>query len=251
LRIRLSAPRSRMNALFLSDLHLCADRPDINRVFLDFLDGEARDADVMYILGDLFEYWAGDDDIDDPFNASIVSGLSRYARSGPELCVMRGNRDFLLGERFADACEARLIIDPYTIDLFGIQTMLMHGDVLCTDDHDYQAFRSKVRSTAWIKKFLSLPLSQRKFEIEGLRRKSEAEKKRKAPEVMDVSSVAVETILREHHYPRLIHGHTHRPAHHEHRLDGRVCERWVLADWYLAGSYLRCDENGCTPVPLN
>lgn len=204
----------------------------------------------MYILGDLFEYWAGDDDLDDPFNASIVAGLAEYANAGPSLRVMHGNRDFLLGERFAEACNARLIDDPGTIDISGTQTLLMHGDTLCTDDRAYQAFRDEVRAPAWRKSFLSLPLAQRKKQIEALRRTSESEKKRKAPALMDVNTQAVETVLREHRYPRLIHGHTHRPARHEHDVDGRTCERWVLADWYRIGSYLRCDERGCTPIQL-
>ena len=236
--------------LFISDLHLCASRPEINRTFFEFLRGPARAAESLYVLGDLFEYWAGDDDLDDPFNASVVAALAGCSRAGPSLHVMHGNRDFLLSEDFAKACNARLIEDPHTLDLFGTRSLLMHGDTLCTDDLDYQRFRSEVRAPAWRKDFLSTSLAQRKERIEALRRTSESEKKRKAPELMDVNSGAVEAALREHGYPRLIHGHTHRPARHEHRVDGRNCERWVLADWYRSGSYLRCDVRGCAPVPL-
>lgn len=236
--------------LFISDLHLCASRPEIIRTFFEFLRGPARTAESLYVLGDLFEYWAGDDDLDDPFNASVVAALADFSRTGPSLHVMHGNRDFLLSEDFAEACNARLIEDPHTLDLFGTRALLMHGDTLCTDDLDYQRFRSEVRAPAWRKNFLSISLAQRKERIEALRRTSESEKKRKAPELMDVNSGAVEAALREHDYPRLIHGHTHRPARHEHRVDGRNCERWVLADWYRTGSYLRCDVRGCTPVPL-
>ena len=239
-----------MTVLFVSDLHLCETRPDISRIFLDFLRGPARGARSLYILGDLFEYWAGDDDIGDPFNASIVAGLAEYANAGPTLHVMHGNRDFLLGERFTEACHGLLIDDPRPVDLYGTRTLLMHGDTLCTDDRAYQAFRAEVRAATWRKNFLSMPLAARKKQIEVLRRSSESEKKRKSPELMDVSRDTVESVLREHVYPRLIHGHTHRPARHEHRLDGRICERWVLADWYRAGSYLRCDERGCTSVQL-
>jgi UDP-2,3-diacylglucosamine hydrolase len=235
---------------FISDLHLCASRPEINRIFFEFLRGPARNAESLYILGDLFEYWAGDDDLDDPFNASVVSALAECSRAGPAVYVMHGNRDFLLGTTFAEACEANLIGDPLPVDLFKTPTLLMHGDTLCIDDRDYQEFRAKVRAPAWRKDFLALPLERRKEQIEELRRRSESEKKLKTPELMDVNGGAVETVLREHDYPRLIHGHTHRPARHEHRVDGRTCERWVLADWYRTGSYLRCDERGCAPVQL-
>lgn len=204
----------------------------------------------MYILGDLFEYWAGDDDLEDPFNASIVEGLAGYAKAGPPLHIMHGNRDFLLGPRFASACSAFLLDDPHMVELEGTRTLLMHGDTLCTDDHSYQAFRKEVRSAAWKRAFLSQPLAQRKDQIEALRRKSESEKRRKSAAIMDVSGPAVEGVLREYDYPRIIHGHTHRPARHEHSVDGRICERWVLSDWYRSGSYLRCGKNGCKPVQL-
>ena len=237
--------------LFISDLHLCASRPEINRTFFEFLRGPARAAESLYVLGDLFEYWAGDDDLDDPFNTSVVTALADCSRAGPALHIMHGNRDFLLGGDFASACNARLIEDPHTLDLFGTRALLMHGDTLCTDDSDYQRFRSEVRAPAWRKDFLSTPLVWRKERIEALRRTSESEKKRKAPALMDVNSGAVEAVLREHGYPRLIHGHTHRPARHEHRVDGRNCERWVLGDWYRSGSYLRCDVRGCASIPLS
>jgi UDP-2,3-diacylglucosamine hydrolase len=164
---------------------------------------------------------------------------------------MHGNRDFLLDGDFAKACGGSLIDDPYALDLFGTPTLLMHGDTLCTDDTEYQRFRVQVRDPAWQKNFLALPLAVRKRQIEAVRQTSESEKQRKAPEIMDVNQAAVETLLRENSYPRLIHGHTHRPAHHVHRVDGRSCERWVLSDWYRTGSYLRCDERGCTPVQLS
>jgi len=158
---------------------------------------------------------------------------------------MHGNRDFLLGADFAAACNARLIGDPHSLDLSGTRTLLMHGDTLCTDDVDYQRFRAEVRAPAWRKEFLSSPLALRKERIGALRARSEKEKRRKPPEIMDVNRGAVEAMLREHGYPRLIHGHTHRPARHEHRVDGRVCERWVLPDWYESGGVLVCDDKGC------
>jgi UDP-2,3-diacylglucosamine hydrolase len=239
-----------MAVFFISDLHLHDSRPDINRVFFGFLRGPAREAESLYILGDLFEYWAGDDDLGDPFNGSVAAALAEYSRSGPALRFMHGNRDFLLNGEFARACGGTLIDDPHSLDLFGTPTLLMHGDTLCTDDLDYQRFRVQVRNPVWQKGFLALPLAQRKRQIEAVRQTSETEKTRKAPEIMDVNPAAVQAALREHAYPRLIHGHTHRPARHVHRVDGRTWERWVLADWYRSGSYLRCDEDGCTPLEL-
>ena len=239
-----------MAVFFISDLHLCASRPEINRIFFEFLRHPAKKAESLYILGDLFEYWAGDDDLADPFNALVVAALAEYSSGGPTVHVMHGNRDFLLSGDFAKACNARLIGDPYPLDLFKTPTLLMHGDTLCTGDRDYQEFRAKVRTPSWKKEFLAFPLRQRKEQIEALRRTSESEKKRKTPELMDVNTEAVEAVLRDHGYPRLIHGHTHRPARHEHRVDGKTCERWVLADWYRTGSYLRCDERGCASLPL-
>lgn len=239
-----------MAVFFISDLHLCDARPDINRIFFEFLGGPAREAESLYILGDLFEYWAGDDDLRDPFNSSVAAALAEYSRSGIPLRFMHGNRDFLLDGEFANECGGQLLDDPHTLDLFGTSTLLMHGDTLCTDDIDYQKFRAQVRNPNWQKGFLALPLERRKRQIEAVRQTSESEKTLKAPEIMDVNSGAVEAALREHAYPRLIHGHTHRPARHVHQVDGRTCERWVLADWYHAGSYLRCDERGCAPVQL-
>jgi UDP-2,3-diacylglucosamine hydrolase len=236
--------------LFVSDLHLCESRPQINQIFFEFLRGPARAARSLYILGDLFEYWAGDDDLDDPFNASVVSRLAECSRAGVAVNIMHGNRDFLLGEAFAGACRARLISDPCEVALGGAPTVLLHGDTLCTDDADYQRFRAEVRDPVWRDRFLSQPLAKRKQQIGAMRERSELEKTRKAPAIMDVNSEAVERLFRAYGYPRLIHGHTHRPAHHEYLLDGRRCERWVLADWYRNGSYLRCDERGCAAVQL-
>ena len=163
---------------------------------------------------------------------------------------MHGNRDFLLGKDFASACNAQLLAEPFVLELYKKRTLLMHGDTLCTDDRDYQRFRSEVRSRSWQARFLSQPLARRREEIEALRRASESEKQRKAPEIMDVNREAVEAVLRDNDYPRLIHGHTHRPARHEYLVDGKLCERWVLADWYHSGAYLHCDTGGCRSVQL-
>jgi UDP-2,3-diacylglucosamine hydrolase len=239
-----------LSALFISDLHLCPARPQINLDFFGFLQREAKDADALYILGDLFEYWAGDDDLGDPFNAKVIAALARLVDSGVPTCLMHGNRDFVIGEAFARASKVTLLPDPTLLTLYGEPTLLMHGDTLCTLDHDYQAFRRDARSEAWTRNLLQRPLAERKAAIEALRRRSEQEKQSKPEEIMDVAPTEVEATLRRYAYPRLIHGHTHRPARHVHMVDGHACERWVLADWYQAGSYLACDESGCREVKL-
>ena len=222
----------------------------MNQLFFDFLESAARKADQLYILGDFFEYWAGDDDIDDPFNRSIVNALAALASSGAAVYLMHGNRDFLIGEAFCQTSGATLLPDPSLIELNGTRTLLMHGDTLCTDDVEYQNFRKQVRDPRWQQQFLSQPLVQRKVIIEHLRRRSENEKQTKSIDIMDVTPASVDAALREHDYPRLIHGHTHRPALHHHRVDGKNCERWVLTDWYEQGGYLRCDGSGLKAIRL-
>ena len=238
-----------MHSIFISDTHLCPTRPAINQVFFDFLRGPAAQAQALYILGDLFEYWAGDDD-DDPFNASVLMGLLELADRGVALYLMHGNRDFLIGKRFVSACRAKLLPDATMVDLYGTPTLLMHGDTLCTDDVRYLEFRAKVRSPEWQQQFLAQTLAQRKQVIADLRRENAAEKKLKTEDIMDATAAGIEAALRAHAYPRLIHGHTHRPALHQHLVDGNKCERWVLADWYTSGSYLHCDNTGCRVLKL-
>lgn len=235
-----------MNAptLFISDLHLSPDQPDITVAFGRFVTDHAPHAEAVYILGDLFEYWAGDDDLDEPFHAEMIALLRRL----PNLHVMRGNRDVLLGEKFAEATGVTLLDDPTLIDLYGTPTLLSHGDVLCTDDHEYQQFRAHVRSAAFQQPFLAQPLAERKAYIEQLRARSQQENQQKSSAIMDVNDSAVAELLRQHDYPRLIHGHTHRPARHLHTVDGHTCERWVLADWGAQGQVLRCDAAGCAPL---
>jgi UDP-2,3-diacylglucosamine hydrolase len=233
------------HTLFISDLHLCPTRPAINALFERFIRDIAPQAEALYILGDFFEYWAGDDDLIEPFHTAIALQLSTLAASGTRLYLMHGNRDFLIGEAFQRAAHITLLPDPTLIDLYGHATLLMHGDTLCSDDVEYQAFRTQVRNPAWQQAFLATPLAARKAQIEALRQRSEQEKSSKAAEIMDVNAATVENVLREHNYPRLIHGHTHRPARHVHTLDGKTCERWVLTDWYAVGGYLRCDAAAC------
>ncbi len=238
------------HSLFISDLHLSADHPESASAFSEFLSSTATQAEALYILGDLFEYWAGDDDMHDPFNQQVVQAFAGLHGKGVALYLMHGNRDFLMGQALADACGARLLPDPSLVRIHGTPTLLMHGDTLCTDDTDYMAFRAQVRAPAWQANFLAQPLEKRKAQIEQLRVQSKQAQSRKTAEIMDVNAESVINTFREHGYPRLIHGHTHRPARHEHEVDRHRCERWVLPDWYEQGGYLRCDESGCQAKDL-
>lgn len=220
-----------MQIHFISDLHLGADRPALTALFERYLAGPARAASELYILGDLFEYWAGDDDLDDPLNTRVASQLATLADAGTQVFFMPGNRDFLIGADFAHRAQLTLLPDPTPISLDGQPALLCHGDSLCTDDLAYQAFRQQVRNPAWQAQFLTQPLAVRKQIIAGVRMKSEEAKSEKAAAIMDVNADAVAALLREHSFPRLIHGHTHRPAVHSIEVDGHTCERWVLADW--------------------
>lgn len=230
-----------MKALFIADLHLCEQVPANTRAFLTFLETTAPRADALYILGDLFEYWAGDDD-ETPLSTAVADALARVVERGTTAYFVAGNRDFLLGPAFAARAHLTLLPDPSPISLNGRRFLVSHGDALCTDDAAYQQFRRQVRDPGWRQDFLAQPLAQRRQLIEQLRRHSESAKREKPLEIMDVNHAAVADLLREHGYPWLIHGHTHRPARHELRIDGRHCERWVLSDWHGRPTYLEWNE---------
>lgn len=233
-------------ALFVSDLHLSPATPAVVERFEDFLAGPARQAAGLFILGDLFDYWVGDDDLADPFNARVVSALRAATDAGCAIAFMAGNRDFLIGADFAAASGVALLPDPCLRDIQGTPTLLTHGDTLCTDDTDYQRFRLEVRSPAWRAAFLGQPLAERKRVIAALRARSETEKQVKPAAIMDVNTAAVATMLRELGARVLIHGHTHRQGCHEHRVDGVPCQRWVLGDWHAThGSVLACSGKNC------
>ena len=227
-----------MPALFISDLHLTEERPEANERFVALLEEKAPRIDALYILGDFFEYWIGDDDLAHPFHAVIAGLLRGVSGRGVPLYFMHGNRDFLIGERFCAATGARLLADPTVVELAGEKTLLMHGDTLCTDDHDYQAWRRKARDPAFQAQFLALPIPERRRAILAMREKSKEVVQGKPAEIMDVNVDAVREALRGHGVRRLIHGHTHRPGRHALEVDGQRCERWVLPDWYSAGGYL-------------
>jgi len=228
-----------LSTLLISDLHLTEERPEANERFIALLEQKGRAADALYILGDFFEYWIGDDDLAEPFNAVIASLLKDLGKRGVPVYLMHGNRDFLIGEGFCTATGARLLQDPTVLDIAGIKTLLMHGDTLCTDDVDYQAWRRKARDPAFQAAFLAKPLDERRHQVHQMREKSKQVVQEKTAEIMDVNDEAVRQALRSHGVRRLIHGHTHRPGRHAIDVDGQRCERWVLPDWYGRGGYLQ------------
>ena len=233
--------------LFISDLHLDESRPRIVAQFERFLGVVAPGADALYILGDLFEYWVGDDELALPFPRRIADALKSTAAKVP-VSFMHGNRDFLVARQFARETGARIIDDPTRIELYGTPTLLMHGDTLCTDDKAYQAFRSQVRDPAWQRAVLARPLEERITLARGMREESEGAKHGKAMEIMDVASEAVEHAFAESGCDVLIHGHTHRPGRHVHRVAGRDRIRYVLPDWYERGGYLEASGAGIRAI---
>lgn len=213
--------------LFISDLHLQVDRPALTEAFLRFIDERARSARQLYLLGDLFEYWAGDDDLDDPFHAHIAATLRALAESGVDIFWIAGNRDFLVGERFAATARLTLLPETWVIEDHGRRIVLVHGDAQCTDDVKYMAFRAQVRQPGWQQQFLAMPLAQRKAIIAGLRENSRQDQSDKAYEIMDVTPQAIDAVFTETGATVMIHGHTHRPALH---ATGDKL-RYVLPDW--------------------
>jgi UDP-2,3-diacylglucosamine hydrolase len=230
--------------LFISDLHLSLDKPEITRRFLDFLQNRATQATAVYILGDLFDAWIGDDDYTPP-NRAIREQLKRLTDSGIHVYLQPGNRDFLLGERFCQETGVVLLGDYAVIDLFGTPTLLTHGDLLCTDDVAYQAFRLTSRAPEWRNNVLSKPLWLRLLAARWYRLRSFFHKRQKNMDIMDANPDTVSEALRQYACLRLIHGHTHRPALHEFELDGKLAHRFVLAAWHKqAGETLCWDASG-------
>ena len=226
-----------MASLFISDLHLDETRPQIVDLFVRFLAKEARGADALYILGDLVESWIGDDD-GTQLAKSIAHALRALRDSSVPVYFMHGNRDFLLGAEYAARAGMDLLVDPTVVEFDGERTLLMHGDTLCTDDIEYQKFRSLVRNPGWQQHFLAKSLVERRVFAAQARGESRKRTAMKAAEIMDVNQSAVESAMRAHGVRRLIHGHTHRPATHQFELDGQAAERVVLGDWYEQSSVL-------------
>ena len=220
--------------LFISDLHLSPRSPGATALFLKFLSGQARQADALYILGDFFEAWIGDDDIEAPFNARIVDALRQASTAGLKIFLLHGNRDFLLGQRFAEASGVNLLPDPYELALPEWSFVLSHGDALCLDDQDYQSFRARVRDPDWQRRMLAKPRWLRRMMARVMRWRSHSRQQALANPYSDLQGLATDDFLRDHAYATFIHGHTHQPATHDHIVDGIHVERWVLADWHEA-----------------
>lgn len=233
-----------MSLLFISDLHLDPERPQITELFLRFLRDEAREINGLYILGDLFEAWTGDDH-DEAVAHDTARRLKALTAAGTPVYFLHGNRDFMLARRYAAAAGMTLIDDPTRIDLYGVPTLLMHGDTLCTDDTAYQRFRRRSRHPLTLALLKRLPKWLRRGLARQARAGSETAKATKPAAIMDVNAGEVARILRAQQVRRLIHGHTHRPARHVHTVDGRECERWVLPDWYDHWGCVVCDASGC------
>lgn len=225
--------------IFISDLHISLEKKEITRRFLSFLEHRAGRAKELYILGDLFDAWIGDDD-NTPPNKAIKRRLQQLSANGTRVFLQLGNRDFLLGQRFAEETGVVLLEDYHVIDLFGSKTLLTHGDLLCTDDIAYQAFRAKSRTPEWIGNVLSKPLLLRLLAARWYRFRSHFHKRKKSQEIMDVNQQSVVEVMRRHRCYRLIHGHTHRPAVHEFLIDGKRAQRFVLADWSKKSAEILC-----------
>jgi UDP-2,3-diacylglucosamine hydrolase len=238
-----------MATLFASDLHLDSEAPWAIDAFLSFLDGAARDAEALYLLGDLFEVWVGDDD-DNPDNTRVCAALKSLTASGVATYAIHGNRDFLLGDEFTRRTGVKLLPDPVLVDLYGVPTLLSHGDVFCTEDPAYQQLRSIVRRPVFQRRFLALPLDARRELASAARAGSKAHTERTIPTIMDVNPDAVSRAFRATGARRLIHGHTHRPAIHPGVVDGTHTERVVLAPWYESASCVSVDAEGVKELPL-
>jgi len=230
-----------MRRLFVSDVHLDAERADATEQFLAFLASEAARAAALYILGDLFEAWVGDDDRD-PGNERVCRALRALTGRGVACFALHGNRDFLLGAGFGERSGCRLLNDPVIAELDGERVLLTHGDTLCTDDHSYQELRSIVRQDDWQRRFLALPRSSRELLADEARAGSRRHIARTVPYIMDVNVAAVMAAFRVARARRMIHGHTHRPGVHVLEVDGEPAERIVLGAWYEQGSYLSCER---------
>ncbi|MFI8465170.1 MULTISPECIES: UDP-2,3-diacylglucosamine diphosphatase [Stutzerimonas stutzeri subgroup] len=236
--------------LLISDLHLEEERPDITRAFLHFLATRACQAEALYILGDFFEVWIGDDAIT-PFQQSIADALRALSERGTRIYLMHGNRDFMLGKGFCRAAGCTLLGDPSVVELGGERVLLMHGDSLCTRDEGYMRLRRLLRNPLSLFILRHLPLSTRRKLARKLRNESRAQTRIKASDIIDVTPELIPRVLAEHGVRTLIHGHTHRPATHELEVDGRPARRIVLGDWDQQGWALQVDESGFQQAPFD
>ncbi|MGX5174510.1 UDP-2,3-diacylglucosamine diphosphatase [Aliikangiella sp. IMCC44653] len=234
----------------ISDLHLCEEQPHLSELFLHFMQTIAPNYSQLYVLGDLFEVWVGDDH-QSPFNLTIIDEFKKYSQTSGELFFMLGNRDFLLGDEFCQQTGGNLLSEPYITTWFEQKICLLHGDSLCTDDVEYQQFRNMVRAPQWQQKFLSQPLANRLAYAESVRQQSQAQQKQKTNQIMDVNSAAVEELVKQTQCDRLIHGHTHRENCHQLTVNNKPVERIVLSDWGQQGHYLDVTQSGIKSVYFN
>ena len=230
-----------MSRLFVSDVHLDSGTPAATEQFLEFLRAVAANAEALYILGDLFETWVGDDD-PDPAKARVCAGIRALTAGGVGCFILHGNRDFLIGRDFCRNTGSRLLADPIVADIDGERVLLTHGDALCTDDHSYQELRSAVRTPSWQRRFLALDLAERELLANQARAGSKEHMAKAIPTIMDVNQDAVSTAYRATRVRRIIHGHTHRPGVHDTTIEGESVQRLVLGAWYEQGSYIQYDE---------
>lgn len=234
-----------MTTFFISDLHLGSGKIETQLQALEFLSQEALLAEALYILGDLFDYWIGDD-APTAESLAIIAALQRLSKAGVALYFMPGNRDFLVGQIFSQTSGCQILVDPTVIDLYGTPTLLMHGDTLCTDDIIYQRARTRLRRPIILQAYLALPKSWRRAIAQRLRHQSQAHTQYQPLAIMDVNQAAVETALRTYKAEQIIHGHTHRPAMHRFPVDGYLRQRIVLGDWGQGKSVLVCIKGGIT-----
>lgn len=233
-----------MAQAFIADLHLTAERPTAIALFRGFLAEASTRLQKLYILGDLFEYWVGDDGAAEPEFTGVIEALRSATGRGLDIAVMHGNRDFLLGSRFAEQTGCRLLADPHVVSLYGVPTLLSHGDALCVDDHAYMALRAQMRDLAWQQQVLARPLAQRIAMARTLRQESSRATGSKEAVILDVNAGAVAALLEQHQVLRLIHGHTHRPGHYPVTTERGQALRLVVGDWYEGSSILVAGPKG-------
>lgn len=238
------------HTFFIADLHLSKEQPEITQCLLKFLRTDAVNADALYVLGDLFEYWLGDDDVNE-LSTQIADAFKALSGSGTPIYFIHGNRDFLIRQRYAKACHMQLLPEQKVIDLYGTPTLIMHGDELCIQDVVYQKFRKKARGWWWPKLMLSLPLKTRRNIAENGRKKSKQNQQKLTNEIMDVTPQEVVNVMQKHCVNRLIHGHTHRPNIHDIIINGKASQRVVLGDWYEQGSMLKVTPDSIELMTLS
>jgi UDP-2,3-diacylglucosamine hydrolase len=236
-----------MTKKFIADLHLRPEQPNMVALFVKFMQQQSQDRELeaLYILGDLFEAWIGDDFVPPGMDAAI-NAIWQLSESGVNVYFMHGNRDFLIGDEFASQTGCQLLPEYHVIDLYGTETLLMHGDLLCTDDVDYMKFRHTVRNAQWQLEFLAKSVPERIAIAQAARQESQQKTQQLASEIMDVNQDAVTKTMNKWQVSQLIHGHTHRPAMHDITINGSPAKRIVMGDWYEQGSVLVCNQQGCT-----